>query len=744
VKKTILLCLSLALILGLCACGRSANRLTDGVLAMEDFSMDFGQSSLSDGDAQLAESRAKDVPEGLVSPLYELTVDKDCPESVAVSVTLSPDQIAEADNLMLGVGMDYTGKTGETETVYQYMDTTLSGDTLTASFVPADFAGTSGGIRGAGASAAPDDGRLRCKIAVFDRIVYYLTDADGERVNASDGHFSLTLPKAGKGKAQYMTMEEANALLTDLEEAYLHFLSLGYDYELRTAWPMRVHIEDLGSCEGAYWPLKGINASSISLNRNLVDNGYAKGSAKNYIYHEFFHFVQHNYTTVATNNTWVDEATATYFEWTAKQDGTPQILSATWKNTLQGVFPSVSSASDGYARMPLFQYLCGRFGEDCIRQIYENSDGGYLSPQGWEEGIAEATADPASYAADYYTKLVTGELAFPYTPYALYQNLRDGVDEFAGAGTSLTLNIPSEDEVKDKLDAEEEVVLGSTSVSVYQNGTQYIALTLDEDEQKKLTDGANPVLKVDPDTADLRVLCIKGAQVEVLTGAGSVTIPDFKAKLSENWSYLIQVVGLHGSGWVSNSESYEVTVALSGYPTLPELEGTYTDGTMTYTKVTISDELLAEVQSAPSEPSGSSEPSGDGGIVGAITEGLNEQFAGCDMHALVETLQALEGQTMPSPFSVTAMGETDGVFNMVIVKDGEASDRPLSMTYDPNTGIMQIDHTDEVSVSTGTLRAAYGKEKTVTLNGDIALSMIMEGYELFRIDITFAGAKPVS
>ncbi len=738
--KKFLLCVFIVITAALCACGTSTSSLENGKLAIDGFSIDFGDNLLSDGDAMLAVSESN-LAEGLITPLYELEIEKDCPESVDVSVVINKEQLAQADTLMLGLGIDFTSKTGETGTVYQYIDTDILGNILTASFVPADLAGASQSIRGAGAAVSDTEDKLKCKIAVFDRIVYYLTDANGERVKTSDDHFSITLPKA-KGKTQYLTMKEANDLITDFEEAYQHFIALGYDYELRTVWPLQVHIEDLGSSEGAYWPLGGINRSSISLNRNLIDNGYTKGSVKNYIYHEFFHFVQQNYTTLATNSSWVDEATATYFEWTAKPGQTPHIISSTWKNTLQGVFPSVSSAAAGYARMPLFQYLCGKYGEDCIRQIYENSDGGYTTPQGWEEGIIAATADPSEYAADYYTKLITGGLAFSTTPYTMYKNIRDGADEYAAAGTKLELNFPDEDELQEK---PEEVVLGNASVSVYQNGVQYVALTLDEENKKKLQDGAIPVVKIEQDTANLRVLCIKGAQVEVLEGE-SVTLSDFKERVSENWSFLIQVVGLHKTGWFSNSQNYDVTVTLSGYPKLEELEGTYTDGTVTYKKVIVDNALLAEMQSSGSAASsGGSEPSGgDQGIVGAVTDGLNEQFEGCDMRTVIETLQAMEGQTMPSPFSVSASGETQGIFNMVIERGGDANEKPMPMTYDQNTGIMQIDSSDEISVSTGALKAGYGKDKTVTLNGDIVLSMILEGQELFRIEMAFAGTKPVA
>ena len=120
--------------------------------------------------------------------------------------------------------------------------------------------------------------------------------------------------------------------------------------------------------------------------------------------------------------------------------------------------------------------------------------------------------------------------------------------------------------------------LGYQTVSVGSTGAQLVALTIDEENVKRLTDGVVPVIKVSGGRADVRVISIDGRNTTVIKGTEeSIQLKDFKNAVSNNTRYFVLITGLHESGM----QDYEVTVELN-YPTLDELVGEYPGSTLTF------------------------------------------------------------------------------------------------------------------------------------------------------------------
>jgi hypothetical protein len=492
-------------------------------------------------------------PDGLVSEIYELEIDFSYIEPVTISIPVKELPKAKDENasLMLGIGREVLFEDGNRDIIYRYVAAEYAGGIATASFVPADFAElTVKGSSGGGRTLAQ---RL-ANLVVGTFLVRRLWDG---------GHFVVYFPPGAYGPGRALPWESREALFDDLEAIYEKYKNLGYVYAKRNLGkrPMEVIVQDL-DYEGLY-AVDGLfgSAGRIYIDTQFFQPGYQSARAKPLLAHEFFHFVQFNYVQLWSDNLWFSEATATYFEYKVSGTGTiPSIVMEYKEKIFAGAFPPENTTAHGYARMPLIKYLAHRRGEDFIRKAYEMIKKGRTV---WEDAILSTTGPPARWVGDFYTALVKGEVS-KYAPYTLHANLAMG--EMGEIGTRLALVVPEADPTAARQGYGQDLALGATTLSVDGLGAKLVAITISDEELKKLPDRQNPMVSVLG--AELIVFAIRGTHVRVLeTIAGHVVLTDFKQEKGRQTRFLALVVGLHERGKADYRLSVDIVPPAVATPT---------------------------------------------------------------------------------------------------------------------------------------------------------------------------------
>ena len=697
IKKTVLVFLLLGMVLTiaiLSACssgGGESAAVKDGIIELQDTKLDFGDNAVTDSSkATLTAMKLgdEDKPEGLASTLFELELDMSCTSPVTISIPLGESEKPEDEEAvpMLGLGNDLTISDGSVKTLYAYIPAQMKDGLVTATFTPAEYMEELN-INGATGSAKPSKERLRLGIFWCST-----TFTDG-------GHFIVNFP--AQSGTLFINYSDRSALLSDLEEVYNDYLDKGYTYAKRSNWPVEVNVQSLSDMGYYSYGWSGAEGK-IYINRSLFQSGYQASAVKPLLAHEFFHFVQLNYVDPGNDNTWFDEATATYFEG-EKSGSIPSIVAEYNEKIFSGVLPEENDSANGYARMPLIKFLSNKLGESFILSAYTAAGGG----SDWNSALVSSTGPVAGWASDFYEALVKGDVG-SYAPYTLHTNLAAG--ERAEIGTALELKVPTADELLTIVENDEIPNLGETTLSVGPCGAQLVALTIDDTNLFRVSEGTDPVVSV-AGGADVRVFAIRGSKVTVMqSSGGSVKLSNFKKSCEDKYVFLALVTGLH----VSGNQSYALKVELPPYPTLDELVGEYPDGALTFTDIYISPDFRAAA--ANNEEEG------------------EEDEVGCDI-SMIAMLDALKGQTQNNTLVIAKTGEDTG--NLVLVDDEGEPSNPLPFTY--LNGLLTFDYSEEGAILSGDLVAAYGKNKDVTIDGDLIVS---QGEDL-RIDLHISGSKPL-
>ena len=527
--------------------------LKDGTLSNDGVLVDMKSVGLQNGEANLQKTNSteNDKISGLVSDLYVLEIDKEITKSITISI---PIKQPDSGTIMLGVGMDYKDNSDKTFTVYRYVEAKISNGIATASYIPADY--DSGTVKLTDNKAAKAMGVRYAKFGLFTRTSYYKDKGT---------HFSVTHPRAiGKDGTEFLKESDLDLLFRDMEEVYDMFVGdLGYSYSKRSVYPIQVHISNLGSLDGAYDSLSNIDNCNIYINSELLKSGYSSNQTKvkSIFTHEFFHFVQSNYTTTSTDSDWLDEATSTYFEWKEnKGSNTLDALTNTWFHIYEGIFPEEDDPEQGYARMPLIQFLAQKNEEEFIRKVYESK---VTSHEEWTKAIKTATKmDPYTYAGDFYESYLTQKVESNYNAGLIYSSLVYGsgvVENVDKVGQKLNIVIPELDDIQTEIEAEEYVPLGNTQVSIDSYGAKLIGLNVSKPaDTSSMADDASLYISVDGN-ADLRILELtdNGNTENMLQGN---IIEGINKKYGWGYTHLLLVTGLHDSG----KENYNIQIEFFG------------------------------------------------------------------------------------------------------------------------------------------------------------------------------------
>lgn len=195
---------------------------------------------------------------------------------------------------------------------------------------------------------------------------------------------------------------------------------------------------------------------------------------------------------------------------------------------------------------------------------------------------------------------------------------------------------------------------------------------------------------------------------------------------------LAAVVWLGGCG--GNGAEQAAVVAM---PSLEELSGRYEDGSVTFEKVHISDELLASAQKKADDAAANADeedPFAQIEVAGA----------GCDI-GILRMLKSYEGTTQPNPFEISTSSDAEGLlqFDQDEEEDVEVPEA-LSFDYDQDSGTMAFGMTQDGVKIADSLYASYKEGGQVEISGKLRVTIAELNDSDFYIDLMITGTKPLS
>lgn len=545
---------------------RPTAKLENGMLALKDITLDFKQTNLSNGAATMTtvKDKEKEVENGLIGDLYEVKIDKSCQGKVTVSVPVPKDYKPTNDDdlyIKLGIGQDYELEDGKTVRRYSYFDTEIKDGKAVAVIDPAALGQSLHRQKASAKSAekAPDVGVLKEHVGVFywKQIGKIPNALYGEGYEYSKGHFRVWYSyNVQRFKNVYMGGDDAQRLLSDLEDAYNYFKTHGYKEHVDAYTPIDVYITRLSGegNEGGWDPLTGnmeIKESSLfGVDYNLRYDGDQRTKTRATIYHEFFHAVQQSligdkaYRTNSKKNNWFDEATGTYFEKLAISGISENGKKYFWY-LWQGPIPEESGTPDGYGRGLLINYMSNKLGnDDWIKDCYDNWDADYSKFKRYMSRIDQEEAD---FAAKFYMEVIRNLVPLYDTSYYYNRsrkpNIAEGEDRYL---SSIRLMI--DDKVKEKIKKGEEdafpIVFTSPSFELGAYGGRVVGLLIKDNINNKVINFTEDF----PDKCQLKLEAEGGCRIQIIefTNANNKIvkgniIKDFKGQTNKGYKYIVLV-----------------------------------------------------------------------------------------------------------------------------------------------------------------------------------------------------------
>ena len=545
---------------------RPTAKLENGVLALKDITLDFKQTNLSNGAATMTtvKDKEEEVHNGLIGDLYVMKVDKSCKGKVTVSVPVPKNFKPTTGNglyIKLGVGQDYTLADGKKERYYDYFDATVKDEKAVAVIDPAALGRS---VRKSKASSAASAEKKKPDLGEFTEYVGFFFKQGllmyGEGYENSKGHFRLwyNYNPTGFVKNVYMGGDEAQKVLSDLEEAHNYYKTHGYEEHVDTFTPIDVYItrcKDEGGWNAVTGNIELKESSMFGVDYNLRYEGDQRIKTKVTIYHEFFHAVQQSMIGSLTNalglmkSNWFGEATATHFERLVVPDEVTENGKKLFWRLWQGPIPEGNGADDGYARGLLVDYLSNKLGgDDWIKECYKHWVGN-TEVTYYMRKIAQTEAD---FAAKFYMELIRNRKLAPlydpsyYYTESLNPNKREGADRFV---TSIRLGL--DDKTKEKMKKGEEdafpVVFISPSFELAGYGGRVVGLITKDTINKKPVDLTGGY----PEKCQLKLEAEGGCQTQIIrfstgeSGEDNIVkgnvIKNFKEQIDKGYRFLVLV-----------------------------------------------------------------------------------------------------------------------------------------------------------------------------------------------------------
>lgn len=513
--KTLHLFLCISLIIGMFAGCTGNNKKVifheDQQFVLDSLAIDFQENlKITDKVPVLTKASENIKIEGLISDLYRLDF------SVSTHVTaiakfdlddLKLFETSDSERLTVGIGIEVEN-TKETTILFRYLDTTIENSDIVAEFIPSDYQEST--VLGASNSSETLTSPVFTSlyIGLFQKIT------EGGPSNSCKVFF----PTPTENEQDHMTtVEERESFVREVESILQNYINKGYQFNQEPLRPFHVYFQNLGS-KGYYVEGNTSNSSSASifhsvhqgcvyLNSSFIQNGSVSDDVQPTLAHEIFHLVQSSYAPISQRSRWLDEATASYYEWDVNRN-IPSSTTEQWKYLLDGVVPSMNDSVNGYARMPLIEYFVNQKTEMCIVNAYQE---GRLNGD-WESAIYSLFPDsPQNWVTDFYTQYFLGRMASSFSPMHLYTEMVAGNESFSSIGPMMQLTIPAQNEA-------------STSLSIPPWGVRCLAITIDnKDLSRKRSDW------------DLQI------EIEGNVSVGAIVLQENKSTIHQN----IQVVTLN-------------------------------------------------------------------------------------------------------------------------------------------------------------------------------------------------------
>lgn len=667
----------------------------------------FSENSLETEIEVSIKELGEDDEEGLASPIYEIILDNIPKESVELSLVL-PDSYDDTKHI-IGIEVGSYGISAATEKndyIYIVPESIEDGHAIVTLkpeyFTMLEESLEDSSTRNRNVVYAAGKRKYHVKLGFFDTEFWY-----------DDGHFRIV----NEQWVGSISKKSVDALLTDLEFMYNEYKDKKFSYDKRTEWPFYVYITSLNDEGGyvlsSYALIEGKNPDLgwIELNNKYFGDGYSNGELKPLIAHEWFHFVQNNYTT-ADEVYWFDESTACYFESAYNSGSIPTITSEYWEKAYNSLFPETSAADEGYARYPFVQYLVNHYSEDVILNIYTKLKDG----ENLRNAITGSTGTTMSELVNaYYVELASGKIGSNNT-YTLYSNILRSDDRYNQLGEGQKLTIPdfqslSKDEKMGKIE------VAKLNTSMKGESPHFICLDFDQELIDMMNDNTEMTLEAS-NSAMINLIRVKSKDVVVETSMGSMDpIVDMKKYLDDGWKYMVVLVNNE-----TTEKSVELQIKMDFAPTLDEMVGQWADGTLTINDIYI-------------------DPAFEAAITAAL-EGMGDALEGCETTdgETVDTssIKDIEGQSFKIAIDIAKISDTKGTLAYKqLVADGMEMD-PAPFSYDK--GLITANFEEEGTIVTITMDAYYSTKGDVGLMGTIFADY---NKGLFTMDTKLEGTKPI-
>jgi len=669
------------------------------------------------------EASDKAETEGLVSSLSLFTLDQVCGQPVTVRIKLPAG--SESRSLKLGLGIrDPVG--GKQRINYQYLDTTTHDGIAEARFIPSAYTAATASASKKSALRNPF---VESVFAEATNFTVYVGLFESNAWFKSGGHFMIHYPGNIPGT-------ELEKFAADLEAQYDRMLALGYSYEKRTVWPVSVYLKSL-AYEGLYVEsgLRNLAAGKspdhgwLEFNfEYFKDKTYQQAAMRPAIAHEWFHFVQANYLTRGNTSLWIDEATATYVEWTVSQN-MPAPVMMNWSDIFKGVIPADNTQNAGYARFIFMDYLAKKYSDAFILETYQDIARG-TKP---EIALQNATAAVSEWITPAFKHALSGKFG-SISPYGIYNGILENQPPASTIGQSFGLVLPDEKTLEQLMKKGEPVPLGSASVTLNPYGVRLLAVTLDSRTIAALNDNMQLTIRnasADPSAitssgtgpratgSDLTLITCTNAKTTVgVSDPSKATVASLKSLVIQGEKLMLLVTDVSGSGG-----SIQLKAELTMSPKLEEVVGDYKDGNLLIEKIYVSDAMRQRII----DKNFASLENGDF---------FNQA---CDAEMLVQ-LEKLPGTKIPVIVHIEQTGTNTGnLWNEnVDQKTDPAKVQRIPFTY--SGGILVFDATIDNTWIKGTIRASYGEMQTVTLSGSLRFSIAGNSDDLY-MESSISGSK---
>ncbi len=530
------LCLSLTI--GLCFTGCTSNNKKviyhdDQQFILDSLAIDFQENlKITDKVPILTKASENIQIEGLVSDLYHLELYTPISAKSLATFHLEDPKLLETSGnecLTVGIGIEVENAK-EITILFRHIVASIENYDVFAQFVPSDYQEST--ILGASKSSET----LTSPVFTSLYIGLFRKITEGGPSNSCKVFFPA---QAENEQDHTTTVEERESFVREVESILQNYINKGYQFNQEPLRPFHIYFQNLGS-KGYYIEGDTSNSSSTSifnsvhqgciyLSSSFLHNGSVSNDVQPTLAHEMFHLVQSSYAPISRRSRWLDEATASYYEWDVNRN-IPASTTEQWKHLLDGIMPRKNDSMNGYARMPLIEYCVNQQTEICIVNAYQE---GSLNGN-WESAIYSLFPNsPQNWVTDFYTQYFLGRIASSYSPMHLYTEIVAGNESFSSVGSLMQLNIPAQNEA-------------STSLSIPPWGARCLAITIDNKDLNRKRSEWDLQIEIQGNVS-VGAIVLQENKSTIHQNIQIVTINNLSKVIEEDAKLLVFLVGLENS-----------------------------------------------------------------------------------------------------------------------------------------------------------------------------------------------------